>query len=191
MIPVIVRWFSSDGGDQSLPISLPALPPVGGSLDLSGIAADKLEFLGEDEQRDLEDLRVLDVKIRAVAANSPDFVAEIMVERAAETEHRRELEAKDAALVHVACTTSHLLNLLTLVLRNSQPARAFFELEGGEDKRDLVAVHVAEGYRLSADVVEAVDAIFVYPTADAARKRDTSRRCIKHRFAELVTKGGR
>ncbi len=67
----------------------------------------------------------------------------------------------------------------------------FFALDGGGDKRDVVAIHIAEGTVLEPDLITAIDAIFVYPSYEAAKKRTAPRTCVKHRHTELVTKGQR
>ena len=175
---ITICWWDTSGNEQRIPVAqLGYVPAVGSFVDLEGVRDELLEeHISEDERCDLSRMQVVDVLHGLTGID-------VTVERDPETVHQRELEAKDASLVHVQCTTSHLLDLLQIVVADC----VFFALEGGGDKRDLVAVHIAEGTTLDPALVAAVDAVFVYPTREAARRRDTPRRCIKHHHAELVS----
>ncbi len=184
---ITICWWDASGDEQRLPVAqLAYVPAVGTFIDLEDVSDELLEkHIREDERVDLAHLCVVEVvhKLGSV---------EVTVERDVEVTHQRELNGKDETISYLQRTASHAINLLQVVA--AEPADGlFFAFDGGDDSagRDLVAVHVAEGTTLSRELTETIDAIFVYPTREAAQKQNTSRTCIKHRHQELVTKGKR
>jgi hypothetical protein len=174
---IYVSWWTTGGSEVTFPVpQLAYVPAVGQLIDLEGLSGEVVQLLPEDERKNLASFKVIEVK------HSLDRV-DVTVERDIEYVHQQELEAKDATLVHVQCTTSYLLDLLQIVTGDG----VFFALDGGGDMRDLIALHASVHTNIGTELAAAVDAIYVYPTWEDAKRRTGNRRCVKHRHAELVS----
>ncbi len=179
---ITICWWDSSGNEQRIPVAqLAYVPAVGSFVDLEGVSDELLEqHISEAERRDLQRMKVIDV-LHGLSG------VDVTVERDPEYVHRQELEAKDASIAIIQRTTKQALRVLQIVAGDG----VFFDLDGGGNDRDLIAIHLAEGTTLEPDLIDEVDAIFVYPSHAAAKSRSPSRRCIKHHHTELVTKGHR